>query len=74
MVFNKTLYHAFFNKGMGHKLIGGIKGAVHHAAEALDNDAVLGGITALAPEIGGPLTAGVKVAKGTGLLERAKHL
>ena len=40
MVFNKTLHHAFFYKGMGHKLLGGIKGAVHHAAEALENDAV----------------------------------
>ena len=42
---------------MGHKLLGGIKWAVHSAAEALDNDTVSGGITALAPEIGGPLTA-----------------
>ena len=74
MVFNKILHHAFFNKGMSHKLLGGIKGAVHSAAEALDNDAVLGGITALAPEIGGPLTAGVKIAKETDLLERTKHL
>jgi len=74
MVFNKTLHHAFFNKGMGHKLIGGVRDAVHHAAEELDNDAVLGGITAIAPEIGVPLASGVKIAKSTGLLERAKHL
>jgi hypothetical protein len=74
MVFNKTLHHAFFNKGMGHKLIGGIKGAIQSTADVLDNDAVLAGIIAVAPEIGVPLTSGVKVAKATGLLERAKNL
>ena len=64
-MFPKGCISNFFNKDLGHKLIGGAKGL----ARVLDEPVVQAGIGAIAPELG----AGIGVAKRIGLLEKVKN-
>ena len=65
-MYSKTVSQRFFNKGVGQKNLGGIKGA----ASLLDEPIVQTGISMFAPEIGVPLAT----AKRLGVLEKVKNL
>ena len=65
-MYSKTVSQPFFNKGVGQKILGGIKGA----ASLLDEPIVQSGISMFAPEVGVPLMT----AKRLGVLEKVKNL
>ena len=65
-MYSKTVSQPFFNKGVGQKIIGGIKGF----ASILDEPIVQTGISMFAPEVGAPLMT----AKRLGVLEKVKNL
>ena len=64
-MFDKSSFSSFFNKDLGDRLLGGVKGV----ARILDEPVIQAGITAFAPELAVPLG----VAKSTGLLEKLKN-
>ena len=65
-MYSKTVSQPFFNKGVGQKIIGGIKGV----ASLLDEPIVQTGVSMFAPEVGIPLMT----AKRLGVLEKVKNL
>jgi len=64
-MFGKNTFSGFLGKGLGSKLIGGVKGL----ARVLDEPIVNSIVSSLAPEAG----AAINAAKRYGLLERIKH-
>ena len=65
-MYSKTVSQPFFNKGVGQKILGGIKGI----ASVLDEPIVQTGISMFSPEVGIPL----QTAKRLGVLEKVKNL